>query len=95
MLLATEFLRRFFLPVLPKGFVRICHFGFLGNRIRAAQVKLCRQWLAQAPSPPTTAQVPHTHAAIWHCPHCGTVMIVIQRFTREKSLSRCSYFDSS
>jgi predicted RNA-binding Zn-ribbon protein involved in translation (DUF1610 family) len=94
-LAATEFLRRFFLHVLPKGFVRIRHFGFLGNRFRAARVMLCRQLLAQAPSPPTTAQVPHTDSAIWHCPHCGTVMIVIQRFTSEESLSRCSYFDSS
>jgi len=94
-LAATEFLRRFFLHVLPKGFVRIRHFGFLGNRFRATRVKLCRQFLAQTPSPPTTSQVPHTDAAIWHCPHCGTVMIVIQRFTSEKSLSRCSYFDSS
>jgi hypothetical protein len=94
-LMATEFLRRFFLHVLPKGFVRIRHFGFLANRFRAARVQLCRQLLANAPLPPATAQVPHTDAAIWHCPHCGTVMIVIQRFTSEGSLSRCSYFDSS
>jgi hypothetical protein len=94
-LTATEFLRRFFLHVLPKGFVRIRHFGFLANRFRAARVQLCRQLLANAPLPPATAQVPHTDAAIWHCPHCGTVMIVIQRFTSEGSLSPCSYFDSS
>ena len=88
-LAATEFLRRFFLHVLPKGFVRIRHFGFLAHRFRAARVKLCRQLLAQAPSPPTPAQVPHTDAAIWHCPHCGTVMIIIQRFASGESLSRC------
>src|SRR5580704_6044219 len=34
-LLGTEFLRRFFLHVLPKGFVRIRYFGFLANRFRA------------------------------------------------------------
>ena len=45
-LAATEFLRRFFLHVLPKGFVRIRHFGFLANRFRAARLKLCRQLLA-------------------------------------------------
>ena len=94
-LAAREFLRRFFLHVLPKGFVRIRHFGFLGNRFRAARVQLGRQLLANAPLPPTPAQVPHTAAAIWHCPHCGTVMILIQRFTSEQSLSRLSYFDSS
>jgi hypothetical protein len=94
-LLATEFLRRFFLHVLPRGFVRIRHFGFLAHRFRAARVKLCRQLLAQAPSPPTTAEVPHTDAGIWHCPHWGAVMIIVQRFTSGESLSRCTYFDSS
>ena len=94
-LTATEFLRRFFLHVLPKGFVRIRHFGFLANRFRAARVNLGRQLLAQAPLPPAPAQVPHTDAAIWHCPHCGTVMIIIQRFTSAEALSQQGYFDSS
>ena len=39
---ATEFLRRFFLHVLPKGFVRIRHFGFLANRLRASRLALGR-----------------------------------------------------
>lgn len=94
-LTATEFLRRFFLHVLPKGFVRIRHFGFLANRFRAARVKLCRQLLANAPLPSTPTQVPVADAAIWHCPHCGAVMIVVERFASKESLSRCSYFDSS
>src|SRR6266571_2870528 len=93
-LTATEFLRRFFLHVLPKGFVRIRHFGFLGNRFRAARVKFCRQLLASAPVPSAASHVPVADAAIWHCPHCGTVMIIIQRFTSEQSLSRFSYFDT-
>ena len=94
-LMATEFLRRFFLHILPKGFVRIRHFGFLANRFRAARVKLCRQLLAQAPLPPTPAQAPHTDAAIWHCPHCGALMIIIQRFASAESLAQHGYFDSS
>ncbi|PYU67618.1 MAG: hypothetical protein DMG52_33720 [Acidobacteria bacterium] len=36
-LVTTEFLRRFFLHVLPKGFVRIRHFGFLANRWRVSR----------------------------------------------------------
>jgi predicted RNA-binding Zn-ribbon protein involved in translation (DUF1610 family) len=94
-LTATEFLRRFFLHVLPKGFVRIRHFGFLGNRFRAARVQLGRQLLANAPVPSAASHVPVADAALWHCPHCGTAMIIIQRFTSEQSLSRCGYFDSS
>ena len=93
-LTATEFLRRFFLHVLPKGFVRIRHFGFLSNRFRVARVKLCRQLLVNAPLLPA-AEVPQGDAAIWHCPRCGTVMIVIERFATERSLSWFSYFDSS
>ena len=43
---ADEFLRRFFLHVLPHGFVRIRFFGFLANRSRANMLPLCRQLLA-------------------------------------------------
>jgi hypothetical protein len=48
----VEFIRRFLLHVLPSGFQRIRHFGFLGNRYRQAKLALCRQLLAMAPSPP-------------------------------------------
>jgi len=85
----------FILKPRKEVFARIRHFGFLTNRFRAARVKLCRQLLAQAPLPPTPAQVPHADAVLWHCPHCGTVMVVMQRFTSEESLPRCNYFDSS
>ena len=37
-LAADEFLRRFLLHVLPGGFVRIRHFGFLANRTRTAKL---------------------------------------------------------
>lgn len=37
-----EFIRRFLLHVLPKGFVRIRYFGFLANCTRAAKLQLCR-----------------------------------------------------
>ena len=43
---ADEFLRRFLLHVLPKGFVRIRFFGFLANRRRATLLPICRQLLA-------------------------------------------------
>ena len=38
--LFTEFLRRFFLHLLPKSFVRIRHFGFLANCFRASRLEL-------------------------------------------------------
>src|SRR5260370_40020408 len=40
-----EFLRRFLLHVLPRGFVRIRHFGFLASRRRGALVPLCKHLL--------------------------------------------------
>jgi hypothetical protein len=91
-LLGTEFLRRFFLHVLPKGFVRIRHFGFLANRFRSALLALCRELLAMLPeSPPATTA---SAASVWHCPRCGGEMVVVQRFSTAE-LSRCGYFDSS
>ena len=39
---AVEFMRRFLLPCLPRGFVRIRQFGFLANRARKAKLALCR-----------------------------------------------------
>ena len=44
-----EFLRRFLLHVLPKGFVRIRNFGFLANRRRATLLPLCFHLLGSAP----------------------------------------------
>jgi len=94
-LTATEFLRRFFLHVLPKGFVRIRHFGFLANRFRVPRRKLCRQLLANDPLPPASSPGLSADASLWHCPPCGTVMVVFQRFRAEELYSRCSYCDSS
>lgn len=96
-LTATEFLRRFFLHVLPKGFVRIRHFGFLTNRFRASRLTLGRQLLASSSStelPVRTYDVPSESSCLWHCPRCGASMTVIQRFTAAE-LSACMYFDSS
>ncbi len=42
---ADEFIRRFLLHVLPAGFQRIRHYGFLGHRYRQAKLALCRQVL--------------------------------------------------
>ena len=45
---AGEFLRRFLLHVLPRGFMRIRHFGILANRHRKKKLVLCRKLLGQA-----------------------------------------------
>ena len=47
----VEFIRRFLLHVVPSGFVRIRHYGFLANRHREAKLQHCRQLLTFAPVP--------------------------------------------
>ena len=48
---AVEFLRRFLLHVLPAGFVRIRHYGFLANRVCREKLDLCRTLLAALTTP--------------------------------------------
>jgi hypothetical protein len=91
-LAATEFLRRFFLHVLPKGFVRIRHFGFLANRFRTQTLAQCRRLLAVS-APALTA--PCEPIATWHCPRCGSRMQVQQSLTAAELLRRCPRLDSS
>jgi hypothetical protein len=75
---AEEFLRRFLLHVLPSGFVRIRHFGFLANRGRTAKLARCRALLAAVSSEPPAAAEPVaalmlrlTGVDITRCPGCG------------------------
>ena len=79
-----EFLRRFFLHVLPKGFVRIRHFGLFAHRRRAALLPLCLQLLAPADHPPA-AEVSEAKSdstrPLWQCPHCGGPMVLLERFS--------------
>lgn len=51
-----EFIRRFLIHVLPKGFAKIRYFGFLANRHRRDRLSLCRQ-LLKAPPPETDTQL--------------------------------------
>jgi hypothetical protein len=74
-----EFLRRFLLHVLPKGFVRIRNFGFLANRRRAALLPLCFQLLGAAQEPQASST--NDSRDLWRCPKCGGPMVVIERLT--------------
>jgi len=49
---AEEFIRRFLLHVLPEGFMRIRHFGFLANRCKKKCLHRCRQLLGMSPPLP-------------------------------------------
>jgi hypothetical protein len=83
---AVEFLRRFLLHVLPRGFQRIRHYGFLANGVRQVKLALCRQVLGQGPGPlpdvspaldgPTTASRPQPTAEM--CPLCHVGRMHVQ-----------------
>jgi len=77
-----EFLRRFVQHILPKGFVKVRHYGLLANRQREARLTLCRclllvalltaQWCAAAAAPAVEPAQPRC------CPHCGGLRLVCQ-----------------
>src|SRR6266568_2000020 len=78
-----EFLRRFLLHILPKGFVRIRNFGFLANRKRATLLPLCFQLLGSAQESQAAQHLASTEdaPALGRCPKCGGPMKVIERLT--------------
>ena len=82
---AYEFLRRFLLHVLPSGFVRIRHYGFLANRHRTENLKLCRT-LLQSETPDTPAEPDSlVEEACDLCPHCQRGrMHIVQRIPRPR-----------
>jgi hypothetical protein len=75
-----EFLRRFLLHLLPKGFVRIRNFGFLANRKRAVLLPLCFHSLGTAQEP-RAEQDAFGSNDLWRCPMCGGPMVVVERLT--------------
>jgi|SRR5271157_2241619 len=78
-----EFLRRFLLHLLPKGFMRIRNFGFLANRRRATLLPFCFHLLGTRQDPPVQQHAPSTNDStdLWRCPKCGGPMLVIERLT--------------
>ena len=85
---AGEFLRRFLMHVVPRGFMRIRHFGFLANRFRTGNLQKCRALLcdnagrsdvrdaAVASSP---GDCTADHSAHDHCPVCHRGRMLVGR----------------
>jgi putative transposase/transposase-like zinc-binding protein len=80
---ADEFIRRFLLHVLPRGFMRLRHYGFLANRHKARTLRRCRELLGQLAEPPprhppSVVQWMHevTGIDLTQCPHCGAKPLV-------------------
>jgi len=82
-----EFIRRFLIHVLPTGFHRIRHTGFLANGIRRDRIAKVRHLLNAEPEPDQTPDEaisaecsdPSAHPP---CPKCGSAMVVVETFLR-------------
>jgi len=76
-----EFIRRFLLHVLPRGFHRIRHYGLLAGSSRKASLTLARKLLNVAvPAAEATADDPPDQRP--PCPCCGGHMVIIETFER-------------
>lgn len=75
----SEFIRRFLMHVLPTGFMRIRHYGFMANCHRKAKQALIKTLLQVAPSVETVGitSVAQAFNGLYQCPHChkGTMRI--------------------
>jgi hypothetical protein len=86
----AEFLRRFLLHVVPRGFIRIRHYGILANRHRERKLTRCRELLGVAAATPsheaieTRATDPETlddhdtEPPLAPCPICGARMRIVE-----------------
>jgi hypothetical protein len=82
---AVEFIRRFLLHVLPRGFQRLRHYGFLANSVRQGKLALCRQLLRPTVASCTPATQPFvilgdhtpTPPSAPVCPRCQTGRMLV------------------
>jgi hypothetical protein len=82
-----EFIRRFLIHVLPSGFHRIRHAGFLANAIRRDRIAMIRRLLGSETEPDQMAEEEASTGAVeadqlLTCPKCGGPMRIIETFLR-------------
>jgi len=85
-----EFMRRFLLHVLPRGFHRIRHYGLLANATRVENLARARALLAAPLSPLIAVPLTSGEAVAEDrlsdnarpCPCCGAPMVIVERFAR-------------
>jgi hypothetical protein len=102
MLAADEFIRRFLLHVLPDGFRRIRHFGFLANGHRTSKLVTIRRLLDVPPPDPEVTPIDYreryallTGRSLDICPCCGGRMVEIAILLRTPVRTAPAWCDSS
>jgi Putative transposase/Transposase zinc-binding domain len=87
---AEEFIHRFLKHVLPSGFMRIRHYGFLGNRTKKKSLAQCRQLLGAATPESVKPKTLTEWILLWtgedvsRCPQCGHTELVIDEIPRPR-----------
>ncbi len=101
-LAAEEFIRRFLIHVLPKGFHRIRHYGLFASNVRAGNLAIMRALIALTSLLPQVNQAFKSDISsepVERCPKCGGRMLIIERFEgacrRRRVLKGSTGFDSS
>jgi Putative transposase len=87
----AEFIRRFLLHVLPKGFRRIRHYGLLATGRRAEMIERARELLGETPDHADAVEAPAVDEAprndLPPCPCCGARLRIIETFLRGETPS--------
>jgi hypothetical protein len=97
---AEEFIGRFLKHVLPKGFMRIRHYGLLANRAKQQRLAACRLLLGVALPEPSEPKSPADWLLLWtgqdvtRCPHCGHPELVSEEM-RRPTRPRCLLLDDA
>jgi len=79
---ADEFIRRFLLHILPRGFHRIRYYGLFANTVRAANLVRARQLLNSATPAAQTLHNAGAHHCTYVCPSCAAPMTIVYTFKR-------------
>jgi Putative transposase/Transposase zinc-binding domain len=97
----VEFLRRFLLHVVPKGFMRIRHFGLLANRVRTATLACCRRLLGADDEPEQSVEqdalsIRQCDERRECCPSCGRGRMIPGVWLSPRALAQViASFDTS
>ena len=93
-LTAIEFIRRFLLHVVPSGFVRIRHYGFLANRVCREKLEVCRTLLAAITPSVAAEPIPESkeptegRPGAHSCRACGQGQMVVVEIFRPTPINR-------
>ena len=68
---AFEFIRRFFLHVLPKNFTKVKHYGILSNRYKKSTIRLCRLLKRECVNSNFISEIAKRTLIEFKCPSCG------------------------